>query len=66
MGEGWGGPLENFKKGTPPPIKNLPAQPAKIFKYVLAKIWGKIAKFGGKLQNLRGKQQNFYDFSQNF
>ncbi len=39
-------PLENFKKGTP--LKILPAQPAKIFKAVLAKILGKIAKFEGK------------------
>jgi hypothetical protein len=53
-------PLENFKKGTP--LKILPAQPAKIFKAVLAKILGKIAQFWGKLQNLMGKQQNFNDF----
>jgi hypothetical protein len=35
------------------------SQPAKIFKAILAKIFGKIGKFGGG-----GKQQNFNDFSQ--
>jgi hypothetical protein len=59
-GEGWKGlkgypPLENFKKGTPFPLK--------LF---LTKFGGKLQNLGGKQQNFNDFSQNFYDFSQNF
>jgi hypothetical protein len=41
-------PWKISKRPSPPPLKILPAQPAKFFKTDLIKIWGKIAKFWAK------------------